>query len=208
MEVASPRPGNIELNEQTRSSGSRRIIRLLSVVTVLGVLIGVAGLLLPKVFSYENGDTAQERKQVVARATDFAVAYNTYDVADVADYQKRMKGLLSASYHREFVEVTNVFFKELKAKKQVSKGAKVLAVAVSSIDKDSAVALVAVDASLANTDLKADLARHYRWKVTFVKDKGEWNVDRFESVSTVQASAGEPAAGTPTTEPTEGSAGE
>lgn len=204
--MAFSRPGSNELNEQTDPAGSRRTIRLLSVVTVLGVLIGVAGLLVPKLFSYENSATAEDRKQVVARTTDFAVAYNTYDVADVDDYQKRLKGLLSTSYHKEFVEVTNVFFKELADKKQVSKGAKVLAVAVSSIDEDSAVAIIAVDASLANTDLKTDLARHYRWKVSFVKEKGDWNIDRFESVSTLQASAGEPTAGTPSSEPTEGSA--
>ena len=203
MAVASSRPGNNEVIEQS-STGSRRTIRLLSVVTVLGVLIGVAGLLLPQVFSYANSQTVSDRKQVVARTTDFAVAYNTYDVAQVADYQKRLKGLLSTSYNKEFVGVTDSIFKALIDKKQVSKNAKVLDVAVDSIDKDSAVALVAVDASITNTDAKVAVARHLRWKVDLVKQKGVWTIDKFESVGTLGASTGQPSA-TPSAKPTEGS---
>lgn len=203
MAVASSRPSNNELTEQS-GRGSRRTIRLLSFVTVLGVLIGAAGLLLPQVFSYSRSDTVSDRKEVVARTTDFAVAYNTYDVAEVADYQKRMKGLLSSSYDKEFVKVTDTIFKAITDKKQVSQNAKVLGVAVDSIDKDSAVALVAVDASITNTDAKTAIPRHLRWKVDLVKQKGEWVIDKYESVATVEATTGDPGA-TPSAQPTEGS---
>lgn len=203
MAVASLRPSNNQVNEASQT-GSRRIVRLLSVVTVLGVLIGVAGLLVPQVFSYAKSGTVSDRKEVVARTTDFAAAYNTYNVAEVADYQKRLNGLLSTSYNKEFVKVTDSIFKALTDKKQVSTNAKVLDVAVDSIDKDSAVALVAVDASITNTDAKAAVARHLRWKVNLVKQKGEWRIDKFESVATLGASTGEPTA-TPSTQPTEGS---
>ena len=201
--MASSRPDNNELiDDSTR--GSRSIIRLLSVVTVLGVLVGVAGLLAPKVFSYADSSEAGERKAIVSRTTDFAVAYNTYDVAKVDDYQARMKGLLSKKYNAEFVKVTDSIFKALDTKKQVSKGAKVLDVAVDSVDKDSAIALVAVDASITNTDVDAAVARHLRWKVTLVKQGDEWNVDTFESVATASATAGEPTP-KPSAEPSEGS---
>lgn len=203
MAVASSRPSNNEIIEQS-GAGSRPIILLLSVVTVIGVLIGVAGLLIPQVFSYANSETASDRKQVVARTTDFAMAYNTYDVAQVADYQKRMNGLLSTSYNKEFVGVTDSIFKALLDKKQVSNNAKVLDVAVDSIDKDSAVALVAVDASITNTDAKIAVARHLRWKVDLVKQNNAWVIDKFESVGTLGASTGQPSA-TPSAQPTEGS---
>ena len=203
MAVASSRPSNNAVNEQS-GTGSRGTIRLLSFVTVLGVLIGAAGLLLPQVFAYSNSDTVSDRKAVVARTTDFAVAYNTYDVAKVDDYQKRMKGLLSTSYNKEFVRVTDTIFKAIADKKQVSKNAAVLDVAVDSIDKDSAVALVAVDASITNTDAKAVIPRHLRWKVNLVKQKGEWVIDKYESVATAEATTGDPGA-TPSAEPTEGS---
>ncbi|MEO6470220.1 MAG: hypothetical protein ABIR57_00245 [Aeromicrobium sp.] len=196
--MASLRPGNTQLNDPSWS-GSRKTIRLLSLVTAIGIFVGIVGLLLPRVFSYDNSSTAGDSKQVVARVTDFAATYNTYDVAKVADYQKRVKGLVSPSYNKEFVQVTNAIFKALKDKKQVSKNAKVLDVAVDSIDKDSAVALVAVDASVSNSDAKASISRHLRWKVNMVKLKGSWYVDKFESVAALTA---EPS--TPTATPTEG----
>ena len=203
MAVASSRPGNNEVNEQY-PTGSRRTIRLLSVVTVVGVLIGVAGLLLPQAFSYSRSGTVSDRKAVVARTTDFAVAMNTYDVAKVDDYQKRVDGLLSESYKKQFVGQTDAFFKALKDRKQVSNDAKVLDVAVESIDKDSAVALVAVDASITTTDTKAAVARHLRWRVSLVRQNGKWAIDKFESVATLGASTGQPSA-TPSAQPTEGS---
>ena len=203
MAVASSRPSNNEVSEQS-STGSRRTIRLLSIVTVFGVLIGVAGLLLPQVFSYADSKTVSDRKQVVARTTDFAVAMNTYDVAKVDDYQKRVDGLLSESYKKQFIGKTDAFFKALKDRQQVSNDAKVLAVAVDSIDKDSALVLVAVDSSITNTDVKAAIPRHLRWSVTLVKQQNSWKVSKFESLATFEASIDQPGA-TPSTQPTEGS---
>ena len=203
MAVASSRPGNNELSEHY-PTGSRRTIRLLSVVTALGVLIGVAGLLLPQAFSYSRSGTVSDRKAVVARTTDFAVAYNTYDVSNPDDYQKRLKGLLSTSYNNEFVKVTDSIFEALVDKKQISNDAKVLDVAVDSIDEDSAVALVAVDASITNTDTKTSVARHLRWRVNLVRQNGKWAIDKFESVAALGASTGQPSA-TPSAQPTEGS---
>ncbi|MBC7592438.1 MAG: hypothetical protein H7288_00575 [Kineosporiaceae bacterium] len=201
--MASSRPDNNEVIEQS-STGSRRITRLLSVVTVLGVLIGVAGLLVPQVFSYANSETVSDRKQVVARTTDFAVAMNTYDVAKVDDYQKRVDGLLSESYKKQFIGKTDAFFKALKDRQQVSNDAKVLAVAVDSIDKDSALVLVAVDSAITNTEVKAAIPRHLRWSVTLVKQQNSWKVSKFESVGTLEASTGQPSA-TPSAQSTEGS---
>lgn len=203
--MASLRPRSTELKDQP-ASGSRRTIRLLSIVTVLGVLVGVAGILVPRVFSYDDGGSSGDGKQVISRVTDFATAYNTYDVNQLADYQKRLKGLLTTSYNKEFVQVTDSIFKALTEKKQVSKDAKVLDVAIDSIDKDSAVALVAVDSSVTNTDATTAIARHLRWKVNLVKQKGEWKINKFESVAALAASTGSPSS-TPSAEPTDGSTG-
>lgn len=143
---------------------------------------------------------------VTSRANDFAVAYNTYDVASLPDYQKRLKGLLTPKYDKQFVQVTNAIFKALETKKQRSGGAKVVGVAVDSIDKDSAETLVAVDAKISNTDNAAEVLRHFRWKVSFTKSKGEWLVSKFESVAPVDAKATSAPTATPTPEPTDGGA--
>ena len=104
----------------------------------------VATLVLPRL----GDDDEAERNAVISRASDFAAAYNTYDVADLADYQKRLKGLLTPSYDREFVKITDAVFGALKDKKQRSGDAKLQGVAIDSLDDDSATAIVAVDSRI------------------------------------------------------------
>lgn len=165
------------------------VVRVLALLTAVGVALGLIGwLVLPHIGSDGDDDTAV-RNQVVSRANDFAVAYNTYDVADLADYQSRLKGLLTPGYDKQFVEITKAVFGALETKKQTSGDAKVLGVAVDSIDDDSASAIVAVDASITNTDNAAAVERRFRWKITFSKTKGEWLVSNFESVASVEAAA-------------------
>lgn len=187
----------------TEWSGRTRAIRILVAVTALGVVLALVGAFVPRIFP-SNGADSGARQQVVSRATDFAVAYNTYDVANLASYQKRLKGLMTTAYDKQFVQVTNAVFKALKGKNQKSGAAKVLAVAVDDIDNDSADALVAVDASITNTDNAAAVLRHFRWKVSFTKTKGSWRVSNFESVAAVAAQAGVPS---PTPSPTDGGGG-
>lgn len=166
------------------------VIRTLALLTALGVALALVGwLVLPSFGDDGGGDDTAERNQVVSRANDFAVAYNTYDVADLADYQKRLKDLLTPTYNEQFVEITKAVFEALETKKQTSGDAKVLGVAVDSIDDDSATAIVAVDATITNTDNEAAVERHFRWKVTFSNTKGEWLVSNFESVASVDAEA-------------------
>jgi Mce-associated membrane protein len=165
------------------------VVWILAGVTTIGVALGLVGWLVLGAGD-GGGDDATDRNQVTARATDFAVAYNTYDVADLPDYQKRLKGLLTPAYDKQFVEITDAVFGALKSKQQKSGDADVLAVAIDSIDDDSATAIVAVDASITNTDNQAAVQRQFRWKVSFTKAKDEWRVSNFESVASVDAQTG------------------
>jgi Mce-associated membrane protein len=176
---------------------------LLVVATAFGVVLAVVGGVLWALGPSDGAGDSSDRNEVTSRANDFAVAYNTYDVVDLAGYQKRLKGLLTPSYDKQFVEVTNAVFKALEAKKQKSGGAKVLGVAVDSIDQDSAKAIVAVDAKITNTDNQAEVLRHFRWKLSFAKTKGEWLISNFESVASVEAQA----TPVPSTTPTDGGDG-
>ena len=183
MEVASARPGR-ELNP------SAAPIRLLSILTVLGALVGAAGLLVP---AFAGGDDSRgERQAVVTRATDFAVAFNTYTIEGKADYQRRMKSLMTPEYFKEFTKITDAMFGAIEDKKQSSGDAKVLATAVDSIDEDSAVVLVAVNAAVKSTDEKAAVERRFRWTVTFGRYQDEWRVREFDAVPTLDAELGEP----------------
>ncbi len=192
------------LNPDTETSWSSRprVARILAVLTAIGLVLGLLGAFLPKFMGDDDTYGGADRELVISRANDFATAYNTYNVAEIDDYQKRLKGLLTPKYDEQFVQVTNAVFEALKDKKQQSGEAKVRGVAIESIDEDSAEAIVAVDATISNTDNKAAVVRHFRWKVSFTKSGDEWLVSNFESVAAVTATAGDPSATAPTPTPT------
>jgi Mce-associated membrane protein len=202
--VASARPGPTVTDRSRRP----RVIALLVVATALGVVLSAVGGVLLLLDPSGKSSDSSDRNEVTSRANDFAVAYNTYDVVDLADYQKRLKGLLTPAYDKQFVKVTDAVFKALESKSQKSGGANVRGVAVDSIDQDSAVAIVAVDAKITNTDNKAEVLRHFRWKLSFTKTKGEWLISDFESVAPVDAQATPLPSATPSTGATEGGDGE
>src|SRR4051794_5004417 len=90
------------------------VIRTLALLTAVGIALAVVGWFVLPSFGDDGGDDTAERNQVVSRASDFAVAYNTYDVADLGDYQKRLEGLLTPAYNEQFVEITKAVFGALE----------------------------------------------------------------------------------------------
>lgn len=176
-------------------SSSSTGTRVLIVLAGIGLLVGVVGLAVSLLVT-PRGESA-DRAEVVSRANDFAVTYNTYDVTAKDDYQDRMRSLLTPAYYREFTEVTDAVFAALESDDQSSGDARVLSVAVDSIDERTAVALVAVNAAITNDTEDAAVQRKFRWRVTFAKEGDDWLVSQFESVipSDAQAGQAEPEAG-------------
>ena len=174
----------------TDSTPSTSVPRLVWGIGVLGLALAVVGGVLWVVPSQagEARDAAAE-KAVVSRVSDFATTYNTYDVADVDDYQQRMEGLLTADYYADFVELTDALFEAIEDKQQISGDAVVKDVAVESIDDDSAVALAVVDAQVTNTDNEGAVLRQFRWTVNLQLVDGQWRVSQFESVAAQPADA-------------------
>jgi len=188
--VVAGRPGHAVTEESDR----RTVPVLAKVLGVLGLVLAVVGTVLFIVPS-RGGDPSDsaEAKQVVSRVNDFAIAYNTYDVADPKEYQARLKGLLTTDYNAEFVKITDALFVAIKDKKQKSGEAVVYDVAVESIDGDSAVALVVVDAKVTNTDNENAILRQFRWTVKLQKVSGKWRVFQFASVAARPADEPDPA---------------
>lgn len=165
---------------------------MLATLTVLGLLVGLAGMFGPERVSYPDGSTKSSREAAISVTNDFAVAYNTYDVAKLGDYQERVGSMLTDAYRQEFDKVTDSIFTALTEKKQTSGDAKVLQIAVDTIDADSADLLVAVDAQLRNTDNEDAIPRNMRWQVSLVHSDGKWKIDKFESISALQAETAAP----------------
>lgn len=186
---------------QTSRSATRPLRIALVAITVLGLVLGAGSFLVPDTAGSVDGASPKVRQEVISRVNDFAVTYNTYSVAELEDYQKRVKPFLTPKYDAEFVKVTDGFFTALESRKQTSGEARVLRTAVSSIDQDSAEVLVAVNATLKNTDNAQPIPRNFRWKVSLSKTKGVWKVSSYSSVAT-DTTGGQPGAA-PTT-PQEG----
>ena len=189
--MAPVRPSSIEVSKNPWSA-SRRVIGVLATLTVLGLLVGLAGMLGPERVSYPDGSTKSSREAAISVTNDFAVAYNTYDVAKLDDYQERVGSMLTDPYRQEFDKITDSIFTALTEKKQTSGDAKVLQIAVDTIDADSAHLLVAVDAQLRNTDNEDAVPRNMRWQVSLVRIDGKWKIDKFESISALQAETAAP----------------
>lgn len=184
----------------TDSAPRSGLSRALVVVTVLGLVLAVVGGVVGLLSSQLGGDDTDDQDAVVSAVTTFASVYNTYDVAKKDDYQQRMKPLLTSGYYTQFTKVTDAVFSALTSKKQKSGSPQVLSVALSSLDDDSAVALVAVNASITSGD-DAAVVRRFRWQVTLNRSGDDWRVNQFESVTPVEATAGDGTTPTPSASP-------
>lgn len=171
--------------------GSTALTRILIALTVIGVLAGAAGLLLPLVAGDGRADE-DTRKEIVAVVTDFVAAYNTYDSADVAEYQQRVRPLLTESFHEQFVEITDAAFPLLQSKKIVSGDVNLMAAGVKGIDADEATALVAFDTEIRNDTDAAAVQQSFRWTLTLRKIDGRWLVDNVQNVPQAGASVATP----------------
>lgn len=187
MEVASGRDG---LELKADPSTSTKSIRLLIATCVVGVLIGGTGLALPHLVGSRD-EFATDRQAVITRASDFAVTFNTYASDKKPDYQRRVKPLMTSAYYKDFLKITNVMFQVVKDKKQSSGDVKVLSVAVDDIDKDSASAIVAIDAQVRRSNSDQAVARRFRWQISMRKVRGEWLVNQFDGVPPVEATLGD-----------------
>lgn len=172
--------------EVSSSSGTKRSMPV--VIAIAGLLVSLIaagiGFVVPRfIVDREQSDTAA----VLQRVEDFAITYNTYEVAQKDDYQKRMKSLLTKEYYQEFVKITDAVFSALENNGQRSGDARILATGLDSIDADSAVALVAVNASVTNARDGEPAERRFRWRITLTRQDDKWLVSQFESVTPMDA---------------------
>lgn len=149
--------------------------------------MGVLGLVAPRLVGSRD-ESAPDRQAVLTRTSDFAVTFNTYSVKDWRGYQKRVKALVTPTYEKQFLEITNAVLGVVKDKGRSSGDVKVLTQAVDRIDKDSAVVIIAFDTSLRTNDTTKPVINRFRWAVTLQKLSGKWLVSESDAVPVMQAS--------------------
>ncbi|EFQ81864.1 hypothetical protein HMPREF0063_13066 [Aeromicrobium marinum DSM 15272] len=178
-----------EVDDDSGPPGSGRL--RIAVPIAVGVVAGVAGLVMFVVSTLGSGtEASSDAKTVVARATDFAVAYSTYDADDLEDYQDRVSSLLTEESREEFLASTQadptLGVSQLQASEAEVRGA-----GVDSIDGDSASVLVAVDATVTIADSPPGIV-YTRWIANLVKVDGRWMVEQFLPVPALDATATTP----------------
>jgi hypothetical protein len=175
-----------EPRRPSASAGARLVAATALAVTLAGGLAWGAAQI---VATGQAGATAasasltnetSQRQAVQLAVSSFAANLTTYSVDDIGGYKARLTPLMTPGFAKSFGLAVDGIVAEVKATKMKSTG-EVVATAVSAIDDDSATALVVADVQV-HTSL-GDRVRHFRWKVTLVRQSGSWLVDAFEPVA-------------------------
>lgn len=136
----------------------------------------------------EAEDVQRERESVMAQTDQFMLRMGTYgpdlldDQGQMPEYRSRVKEVITPKFATSFEKQASTA-EQLVAQAGVSREADVFATGVSSIDSDSATALVA--GSFTDTYKKGGQQEPvpFRIEVSLVKTGGKWLVDDFTPVT-------------------------
>ncbi|WP_313408514.1 hypothetical protein [Aeromicrobium sp.] len=166
---------------------SRLLDGALVVVTLVALAVGTVLLVRgPEVPTY--AETSQ-RQEVRAATERFAAGINTYDVTDLDPYVERMTPLMTDDLAEQFKVSTQDLLARFAKAKIVTQG-DVDQVAIDSIDGDSAEALAAITVTTEPENVAFGKPR-LRWRVSLVREDGDWLVDGFADVAVEDAPAQE-----------------
>jgi Mce-associated membrane protein len=172
---ASARPGPARMSPRL-SWAVAGVLALVAVIAAVALVLEVVSLR-PR---YHDAQARQQaRSDVVRVAEQFTTDVNNYDAASVDQYREHITPLLTPKFKGEFDKAMQDIVVSVKQAKMSSKG-QVLALAVASLDPDSAQVLVVSDANVKTVFDRR--ARHFRWEVSLVKLDGSWLVDNFTPV--------------------------
>ena len=150
----------------------------------------------------EQPNPQTERDQVMAVARSFVTEFSAYGPEDLDDqnkmpaYVERVEKYLSPKFATTF-EQNVQFAEQTVAQQQVTRVGQVYAEGVSTLEDDSARVLVAGTDSISvpNPNKPDELVPYseqtFRYEVDLVRTQGEWLVDNFGPVGTLDAPAPE-----------------
>lgn len=164
----------------------------------------------------EQANPQSQRDQVMAVARSFVTQFSSYGPEDLDDQNKmpeyvdRVEKFLTAKFATTF-ESSVGFAEQTVAQQQATRLGEVYAVAVSRLDEDSARVLVAGRDSISIPDSKNPdqllpySDQPFRYEVDLVLTDGEWLVDNFGVVGTLDGQLPEdtPTEAPPSEQPTQ-----
>jgi hypothetical protein len=135
-----------------------------------------------------QGDVQREREAVMAQTEQFMLRMGTYgpDLLDekggMPEYRQRVEEVITPKFAVSF-EKEAATAEQLVAQAKISRQAQVFATGVSTIDEDSATALVAGSFTDSYPKTGQRDPSPFRIAVDLVKVKGKWLVDDFSPVT-------------------------
>lgn len=183
MTTDRPRPPSTEVppeQDRRRLTLSPAVSWVLAGAFALLLVAGAAALVWSVSDLRESQEELEARADVARVAEQFTAQVNAYDAASVDDYKASVSRLLSTKFRAEFDKAMEDIVASVRQAQMKSRG-EVLVSGVSSVDPDSARALVVADAEVRTVfDTRQ---RHFRWEVSLVKVDGRWLVDDFTPVT-------------------------
>lgn len=172
MAVASGRPAG--------SLTRRRWALLLACVTSLVVVAVALGLLL-RTLGRDRAEQAH-RNAILRAARQFAVNFTTLDAKTLdQDIQRILDGATGA-FRAQYAAGSSQITEVLKRDQSASTG-EVLEAAILTEDDDSAQVLLVVDSTVTNAEAPQGAVRHFRIKMSLVREGGRWLAAELDSLS-------------------------
>lgn len=164
-----------------------RVLPVLLVVLLLATL--AAAFLFYRLARFDDGPSAlvggapavtdADRSEVLAVTEQFALRMDQMDSGKADDYKEKVGELLTTKGKEKFDKEFDAI-QQLGVGTQTKSTGRVLASAVSEMDRDSATTLVVHDSVV--TTSKGSTGRHFRWQVELRLVDGSWLVDGFAQV--------------------------
>lgn len=155
-------------------------------VVVIGLAVGLV-LIITNGASGVGGSAKDTRAgldydAVTKAASDETLAFMTVDYRDMDKLMAKVVAGATGPFKQEYQRSSVQLKSAVTAEQSISNG-KVLAVGISTLDKDSAVVFVAADSQVQNKSTKGkQQPRYYRLQMDLSKVKGQWLVNKLQFV--------------------------
>jgi Mce-associated membrane protein len=170
VEVAVAR----SLGRLRRPSGPRAVA-----LVVLLVLVAVSALLGLRLREASAEDA--RRQEILHAARQEAVNFTTVDHRHARRDLQRILDGATGQFAKDFRSGQSQVVTMVTQNEAVSKG-EFLEAGIVSADEDSARVLVVLDADVSNTGQPKGAVRHYRLKMSLVREQGRWLTSKLEFV--------------------------
>lgn len=155
--------------------------RLLAVIGVAALLAAITAAGVTGWRWYQRDQLDRAHTAAVAAARQFTIDFVSISATTVDQDIERVAAAATGEFHDEYTR-GRAQVRAAVVENEVQSQGTVLRAALVSGDHDSAVVLVAVDATVKNVNAPQGRPSHYRIKVDLVKEEDRWLVSRLEFV--------------------------